>query len=384
MKTIFFGTPDLGKEEIKAVTDVLKSKWIGFGGVSQKFEKELINYVGAKDGAVLSSCTAALHLALILNNVKPGDEIITTPLTFAATVNVFLYVGAKPIFVDINPKTLNIDENLIEQAITKKTRGIVPVHFAGLPCDMKKINLIAKKHNLFVVEDAAHAIGASYYGKKIGNSNNLTCFSFYANKNLTSIEGGFIASNNKKFVDRVKVMRIHGLSKDAWKRYSDNDVVSNEVMDIGFKYNITDIQSAVGLVQLSKVDKNLLIREKYSKLYDDCFEKIDGVSVQSKSNNDIRHALHLYVIILDPTKFKVKRDRIILELRKNGIFAVIHYKPVHLHRYYRQKYGFKSGDFPIAEKVADNIITLPLLPQLSLPQVQQILSKTKKVLQKFQ
>jgi dTDP-4-amino-4,6-dideoxygalactose transaminase len=384
MKKFYFGEPDIGKKEIDAVVSVMKSKWIGFGRVSLDFEEKLAKYLGAKYAAVLSSCTAALNLALVLNNVKPGDEIITTPLTFAATANTISNLGAKPVFADIDPLTLNIDESLIEKAVTPKTRGIIVVHFAGLPANLPAIEKIARKHNLFIIEDAAHAIGGALNGKKIGNSQNLVCFSFYGNKNLTAVEGGLLATSKKAFIKRVKVLRLQGLDKDAWKRYRSKSVLSNEVVDLGYKYNITDIQSAIGLVQLEKLERSLAVREKHARLYDKILSGVEGVRFQKKfADKSVRHALHLYLVIIDPKKFSVSRDKIVIALREEGIFAAIHYKPVHLHKFYREKFGYKNGDFPVAEKIGENIFTLPLLPQLKKSEAKHIAEKTKEILQRY-
>jgi len=384
MKNIYFGEPDIGQKEIDAVVRVMKSKWIGFGKVSLEFEEKLAKYLGVKYAAALSSCTAALSLALILNKVNLGDEIITTPLTFAATANVISNLGARPVFVDINPNTFNIDENLIEKAITPKTKGIIVVHFGGLPANMKIINQIARKHGLFVIEDAAHTIGARIGKKMVGNSENLVCFSFDGNKNLTAVEGGLLTTNKKSFFERVKILRLQGLDKDAWKRFRSKNVLLNEVIDHGYKYNITDIQSAIGLVQLGKVEKNLKIREKYARQYDNVFSRIDGISLQDKFNHkNVRHALHLYLLAIDPKKFSATRDEIVLALRKEGIFVAIHYKPLHLHKFYRDKFGFKKGDFPVAEKIGASIFTLPLLPQANQKIVNYIVETTRITLLKY-
>lgn len=384
MKNIYFGEPDIGQKEIDAVVRVMKSKWIGFGPVSLEFERQLVKYLGVKYAATLSSCTAALHLALILNKTQPRDEIITTPLTFAATANVISNLGAKPVFVDINPDTFNIDENLIEKAITPRTKGIIVVHFGGLPAHMSVINKIAKKRGLFVIEDAAHAIGAKIGKKMVGNSENLVCFSFYGNKNLTAVEGGLLTTNKKSYFERIKILRLQGLDKDAWKRFRSKNVLSNEVIDQGYKYNITDIQSAIGIVQLKKLEKNLKIREKYAKEYDRVLSRVAGVILQEKfGNKNIRHALHLYLIAIDSKKFSISRDEIVLALRKEGIFTAIHYKPLHLHKFYRDKFGFQKGDFPVAERIGANIFTLPLLPQVDQKTANFIATKTKEILLKY-
>lgn len=382
-KKIFFGVPDLGREEIKAVTEVIKSKWLGFGKVSLEFEESLARYLGVKYASVLSSCTAALHLALVANKVEPGDEIITTSLTFAATANVICYMGAKPVFVDINPKTFNIDETLIEKAITKKTRGIMPVHFGGLPCDMAAINAVARKHGLFVVEDAAHAIGATYRGKKIGNSDNAVCFSFYPNKSLSTPDGGLICSNKKSLIEPTRITRLFGLDKSAWKRFKADEIVTTETVDLGYKYSITDVHSAFGIIQLGKLEKNLTKREEYARLYDKAFSEIDGITLQEKFGKDFRHAQYLYLLVIDPEKFSASRDKLVLALRQKGIFAVVHYKPLHLHKFYCKVCGCRAGSLPITEKIGNNILTLPLLPQESLATARWVAETTKNTLLEF-
>jgi len=381
-----FGEPNLRDTEIRAVERVIRSKWITFGKESIALERELIAYTHAKDGAVVNSCTAALHLALILRGVQPGDEIITTSLTFASTANTILYMGARPVFVDINPETLNIDENKIEAAITSRTKGIVVVHFGGLPCNMRAINAIARKHKLFVNEDAAHALGGRIDGKSIGDSQNMVCFSFYANKNLTTVDGGFLATPNAAFAARARSLRLHGLSTDAWNRFQDKNKLLFEVTDLGFKYNINDVHAAIGREQLKRFSKSQKKRMSYAAVYDKHFSDIEGVTLQPKhfDNPNIVHALHLYTIVLDPDRFPQGREAVVHELRRRGVFAVVHYYPVHLHRLYHERFGYKRGDFPIVETAGDNILSLPLLPQVSVAEARQIATITRKTLLDFQ
>lgn len=384
-ETYFFGVPDVGKEEMRAIERVIQSKWITFGKESIALEKELIAYTHAHDGAIVNSCTAALHLALILHDVKPGDEIITTPFTFASTGNTILHLGAKPVFVDIKPDTLNIDEDKIEAAITKKTKGIVVVHFGGLPCNMKKINAIAKKHRIFVNEDAAHALGAKVDGKMIGDTTNITCFSFYANKNLTTVDGGFLAVPTNVLAKRARSLRLHGLSNDAWNRFYDKEKLLFEVTELGYKYNINDVHAAVGRVQMKKFPRNQKKRIELAKIYDSILKTIPGVMLQPKHFGDSWnvHALHLYTVVLDPKRFSRRRDEIVRALRKAGIFTVVHYWPLHLHTLYRHQFAYKKGDFPVAEFAGNNILSLPLLPQFSEIQAREVAMKTKKVLESF-
>lgn len=384
-KIYYFGQPAMDNEEIRAVSRVIASKWIGFGQESISLEREITKQAHAKDGVILNSCTAALHLALILRGVKPGDEIITTPLTFAATGNTILMLGAKPVFVDIKLNTLNIDEDKIEAAITPRTKGIVVVHFGGLPCNMKKINKIAKKHKLFVNEDAAHALGARVDGRLIGDTKNLVCFSFYANKNMTMVDGGFLSTPNKKMADRARSLRLHGLSNDAWNRFHNEQKLLFEVTELGFKYNTNDVHAAIGRVQLKKFPAYQKKRTQYAKIYDAVFSCVPGITLQPKYFNDpdTQHALHLYTIVLDPDLFRVDRAHVVEALRKAGIFAVVHYLPLHEHALYRNKFKLKRSDLPVASSVGENILSLPLIPQLSRQDAQSIAEVTRSVLLKF-
>jgi dTDP-4-amino-4,6-dideoxygalactose transaminase len=384
-KVHYFGEPHLTEEETKAVARVLKSKWIGFGKESIALEQELIHHTNAKDGAIVNSCTAALHLALLLRHVETGDEIITTPLTFASTVNTMLWVGAKPVFVDIKPDTLNIDEDKIEQAITPKTKGIVVVHFGGLPCNMTKINAIAKKHDLFVNEDAAHALGAKVDGKMVGDTKNLVCFSFYANKNLTTVDGGFLATPDSVLSERARSLRLHGLSSDAWKRFHDKSNLIFEVTELGYKYSINDVHAAIGRVQMKRFPQMQKKRSTYAKMYDKVFAGVPGITLQPKyfGDADTTHALHLYTIVLDPKYFGEQREQVVVALRERGVFATVHYWPVHLHKLYRDRFGFKEDDYPIAENVGKNILTLPLLPQVTPEEARFIAETSREVLESF-
>jgi dTDP-4-amino-4,6-dideoxygalactose transaminase len=383
--TYYFGQPDIGKEELRAVTKVLASKWVTFGSESIELEKELISYTNATDGVIVNSCTAALHLALILRGVKPGDEIITTPLTFAATANTILMMGAIPVFVDIKRDTLNIDETKIAAAITPRTKGIVVVHFGGLPCDMKKINAIAKKHKLFVNEDAAHALGAKVNGKMVGDSSNLTCFSFYANKNLTTVDGGFLATGNKSLALRGRSLRLHGLSNDAWNRFHNKKKLVFEVTELGYKYNLNDVHAAIGRVQLKKFSKNQQKRTAHGVIYDRILSGVKGITLQPKHINDTMtvHALHLYTIVIDPLHFKRTRDELVEELRARGIFAVVHYLPLHEHMLYRERFGFSKNDFPVARDVGENIMSIPLVPQFTKKEAYHIAKTVRDVLNEF-
>jgi len=350
--------PSIGKEEIKEVVDTLKSGWLTMGPRTIKFEEMIARYTKAKYAIVLNSCTAALHLSLIALGIKKGDEVITTPFTFASTGNVIIQVGAKPVFVDIERKTFNIDPKEIEKAITSKTKAIMPVHYAGQACDMTAIMKIAKKYHLFVIEDAAHMIGAEYKGKKIGTFGDTTCFSFYATKNMTTGEGGAVTTNDKTLAEKIMVLRLHGISKDAWKRYDKKGSWYYEIEECGWKYNITDIQAALGIHQIKKLDKFNKIRRKYAQIYNRELSGIKGIITPYEKPN-VKHVYYLYPILLE----NYNRDEFIEKMAQNGIGCSVHFIPLHLHPFY-QKLGYKKGDFPNAEWVYEREVSLPLYPKM--------------------
>ncbi len=368
-KFIVFGKPSIGKEEIKAVTEVLKSGWIGTGPKVKEFEIEFAKYVGAKHAVAVSHCTGGLHIALEAVGVGPGDEVIAPSLTFAATINAIEYARATPVLVDVDPKTHNIDPKAIERAITKRTKAIMPVHFGGLACDMKAIFALAKKHNLFVVEDAAHAMGTVYGGTRIGGfKNSLAVFSFYPNKNLTSIEGGMITTNSPELARKLEILSLHGMDNEAWKRYkSGTKLILYEVVSRGYKYNMTDVQAAVGLVQLKKFETMQKKREEYAKIYEKYFSNLKGISLQEKSKNDPKnkHALHLYTLVMDLPKFKIDRNEMVSLIKSYNIGAAIHYKGVHLHTHFKQTLKHDPAKLPHTTRISESIFSLPLTPVMT-------------------
>jgi len=367
--------PSIGQEEIKEVIKVLKSGWLAMGPKTAEFEKLLTQYTKARHAVVVNSCTAALHLSLISLQIGKRDEVITTPYTFVSTANVILHTGAKPVFVDIDRKTYNIDPSQIEKAITKRTKAIIPVHFAGQPCKMEEIMKIAKKYNLFVIEDAAHAIGAEYEGKKIGTFGKTTCFSFYATKNITTGEGGCITTNDDYLVERFRTLRLHGMDKDAWKRYSEKGSWYYEIKECGWKYNMIDIQAALGIQQIKKLDKFIKIRRKYAKIYNEGLKKIGGIITPYEEPN-VKHTYHLYPILLK----KYNRDKFIKEMYKRGIGCSVHFIPLHLQPFYKRTFGFKKGDFPNAEWVYEREVSLPLYPKMSKKNILRVIKSIKKII----
>jgi len=377
---IVFGKPHIAKDEINEMIDTLESGWIGTGPKTKLFERSFAEYVGAKYAIGLNSCTAGLHLALDTLDISEGDEIITTPMTFAATANVIEHRNAKPIFVDVSKDDMNIDVDLIEKAITPKTRVIMPVHFAGRPCKMDRINEIANKYRLSIIADAAHAVEAKYNGKRIGEVSDVTVFSFYANKNLTTGEGGMIVTDNEELAEKMRIRSSHGLSKNAWKRYSKNGYKSYDVLYPGYKYNMTDMQASLGIHQLKKIEMNLIIRENIWGKYDKAFKGIDALLKPNSVGKLKRHARHLYIILLDLKKLSITRDEFVQCMNDCGIGTGVHYKAIHLHDYYKKKYSYKRGNFKNAEWISDRTLSLPLSPYLTEQDTDNVINTVKEII----
>lgn len=376
---LVFGRPAIGQEEINEVIDSLKNKWIGTGPKVAKFEDMFREYIGSKYAVALNSCTAGLHLSLVVNEIGPGDEVITTPMTFCATANVVVHVGAIPVFVDIDKESMNIDVSKIEEKITKKTKAIIPVHFAGRPCEMDKIMEIAKKHNLLVIEDAAHATESVYKGQKIGNIGDMTCFSFYVTKNLITGEGGMVTVNNKELADKLKIYALHGMDKDAWKRYSDQGYKHYKVIFPGYKYNMMDIQAAIGIQQLKKIKGFSKRREEIWQRYNEAFKDLP-INIPKDPDPDTQHAYHLYTILIDKQKAKVDRDTFQDLLNKENIGTGVHFISLHLHEYYRKRFGYQPNDFPNAAYISERTISLPFSADLSDQDVDDVILAVKKIL----
>ncbi len=380
--------------EIKEVVDTLKSGWITTGPRTKRFEEDFKKYIGCRHAIGLNSCTAGLHLSLAALNIGEGDEVITTPITFPATANVIIHQKATPVFVDVKMDTLNIDVSKIEEKITPKTKAIMPVHFAGHPCDMGKIMDIAMRNKLFVIEDAAHAIESEYNGKKVGNIGDFTSFSFYATKNITTGEGGMLTTNNDELAEKARMMSLHGISKDAWKRYGKEGFQHWELFYPGFKYNMFDIQAAIGIHQIKKIEGFLKIRKKYVDMYNEAFENISEI-VPLKVKGNIKHAYHLYVIIIKTEELNADRDEIMSEIQNNGVGVGVHFRTLHLQPYFQNKSpirpplpkggrgGFERGMFPVAEYASDRVISLPLYPKMSVSDVKYVIKVVKEVIEGF-
>ena len=370
--------PYLGEEEWNEVLDTLQSGWITMGPKTRRFEELFAEYVGSRHAIAVSSCTAGLHLALVAGGIGPGDEVITTPLTFCSTANVVVHQGAVPILADVRVDTFNMDPEEMRKKMTPRTKAIIPVHLAGQPCEMDEIRAIAEERGLLVIEDAAHAMGAKYKGRMIGTISDVTVFSFYATKNLTTGEGGMITTEDEELAERTRILRLHGISADAWKRYSAVGSWYYEVLFPGYKYNMTDIQASLGIHQLAKQEKFLEVRQQYTKMYTDAFKDLPEV-ITPVVKDYVRHAWHLYIIRLDLERLTIDRDQFIEALRKENIGSSVHFIPLHLHPYYGERYSFKKGDFPVAESLYEGIVTLPMYPKMSVEDVEDVIRAVRKV-----
>jgi dTDP-4-amino-4,6-dideoxygalactose transaminase len=377
-KFLVYGSPAIGEEEINEVLDTIRSGWLGTGPKTERFEREFAGYLNVKHCAAVSSCTAALHLAMLAAGVKKGDEVIVPAMTFCSTANAVVHAGATPVFADIGLPGMTIDPADVQRKITKRTRAILPVHFYGRPADMDALHALARRHRLVLIGDAAHAIESRYHGKTIGRLCDITCFSFYITKNLTTVEGGMVATGQKAWADRIKVLALHGMSKDAWARYSDKGYKHYEVVSAGFKYNMTDLQASFGLHQLRRLEQNLARREAIWQAYNRGLAGLPLI-LPADPAPDTRHARHIYAVRVARGS-PLDRDELMDELFKRNIGTGVHYTALHLHRFYREKFGYKRGDFPNAEAVGSTTLSLPLSPKLTDEDVQDVIDAVKESL----
>ena len=377
-----FSPPVISEDEIQAVVEVLRSGWIGTGPRVQEFEKKLKEYIGASNVVALSSCTAALHLSLLTLGVQPGDEVITTPMTFAATANVIVHVGATPVFADIDRESWNIDPAEVKKKITKRTKVVMPVHLGGLPCDMDALAQVTRGTNVRIVEDAAHALGAKYGGKMLGDSDNLVCFSFYPTKNITSIEGGLVSTSDPAIAESMRVLRLAGQSSDAWERHTSGKVKSYQVTKAGFKYNMTDVQAALGTKQLEKIGAFLKTRENAAKVYLEELKGEKGITLPLENPKNGKRVWHLFSIILKTETIGMTREQVMEKLSRAGIGTGIHYEAVHMHPYYREAYKIKPGALPVAEYISSRILSLPMSAALTEDQASYVATTLKSILKR--
>ncbi|HEX7478948.1 MAG TPA: DegT/DnrJ/EryC1/StrS aminotransferase family protein [Polyangiales bacterium] len=358
-----YNLPLLGDEEIAGVLEVLQSGWLTTGKRAQEFEAVIREITGARYAVALNSCTAGLHLSLLALGIGPGDEVIVPDMTFCATINVVIHVGATPVVVDVTRDTYHIDPDAIERAITPRTKAIIPVHYAGQACDMDRILAIAKAHNLYVVEDAAHSIGVTHRGRQIGTLGNTTSFSFYVTKNVTTAEGGAVTTDDEAIADRIRRLSLHGISRDAWKRYSAEGSWYYEVLEPGWKCNLTDLAAAIGIPQLRRMPAFYARRTELAERITKGLQGLPGISTP-RSRPDSSNIWHLYVIEVDAAKAGISRDELIEQLKKRNIGTSVHFIPLHRHPAYRA-YGLSAERLPVAEEVFTRIVSLPLYPKMT-------------------
>lgn len=375
-----FYVPWITKEDEKVASEALKSRWLTGGPKVANFEKKIADYIGVKHAIAVNSCTAALHLAMRVLNIKPGDEVIVPVLTFAATANAAIFCGAKPVFADVDEKTFNISPEEILKKITPKTRAIIPVHYGGQACDMKEILEIARDHRLPVVEDCAHSLGAEYKGKKTGNLGTMGCFSFYTTKILTTLEGGMITTNDKKFAARLRLLREHGMNKTALDRESGASWYY-DVVDLGYNYRLTEMQAALGISQLERVEEGIQKRIEAASYYTQKLGSPDfrGIIAPSKAPNR-SHIFHLYVIRVRSDETGITRNELFRKLADNGIGASVHYTPLHVFSFYKKFLNSDSLTFPTAERIYDQIMSLPIFPTLTKKNIDVITKKIHEII----
>ena len=376
---LVFGSPEIREEEIEEVLATLRSAWIGTGPRVARFESEFREYVGAEHALALNSCTAGLHLAMHGLGLGPEDEVIVPAMTFAATANAVVHAGGRPVLADVDRDTMCLTPAAIEAKLTPRTRAIVPVHFAGRPCEIEAIIALARGASIAVVEDCAHAIETLVNGRHAGTFGDFGVFSFYVTKNVVTGEGGMVVTADEDAAARIKTLALHGLSADAWSRFSDEGYKHYEVVEPGFKYNMMDLQAALGVHQLARAEANLRRREEIWRRYDDAFVDLP-LQTPAAEEPGTRHARHLYTVLLDLERLSCTRDEVLLDLHRQNIGTGVHYRSLHLHPYYRDAGGYERGDFPNAEWISDRTVSLPLSPKLSDDDVADVVDAVRKTI----
>ncbi len=378
---LVFGAPAIEDPEVEEVVASLRSGWLGTGPKVARFEESFRTYKNAKQAVAVSSCTAALHLSMLAAGLKPDDEVITTALTFCATVNAIIHAKARPVLVDIDPSSMNIDPNQVEVRVNTNTRALIPVHFGGRSCDMDAICEIAKDHGLKVIEDCAHAIETEYKGVRAGTFGDFGCFSFYVTKNIITGEGGMVLTRREEDAARIKMLALHGMSQDAWKRFSDEGYKHYYVIECGFKYNMTDLQAAIGIHQLQRVEAYWKRRQEIWNRYNDAFVGLP-ITLPKDPERGTRHAYHLYTILIDEEKTGISRDAFLEAMRAENIGVGVHYLSIPEHPYYQKTFGWKPEDYPNAMRIGRQTVSLPLSAKLNNKDVEDVIKAVRKVLEK--
>ncbi len=379
---LMFGKPDIRQPEIDEVLAALQAAWIGTGPRAARFEEQFAAYIGVPHAIAMNSCTAALHLGLVAIDLQPGDEVIVPSMTFASTANVVVHAGGKPVLADVRRDTMCLDPDELARLITPRTRAVIPVHFAGRACEMDEIMRLSRAHGIRVIEDCAHAVETIYHGRHVGTIGDIGAFSFYATKNVVTGEGGMLTTTNPDWVSRVRALRLHGLSGDAWKRFSDDGFKQYEIVEPGFKYNMMDLQAAMGLHQLARVEEGLVRRTQVWSRYNDAFSHLPVV-LPSPDAEGTRHARHLYTLLLDLDRLTADRDTIQAALHRQHIGTGVHFRALHLHRYYREVHGYQRGDFPNAEWISERTLSLPLSSALTEGDVDDVVFAVTRTLEHF-
>lgn len=385
MRTTFlpFSTPTIDDAEINEVVDSLKSGWITTGPKVKRFEEAFRAYVGARFAIPLSSATAGLHLTLLALGIGEGDEIITTPMTFASTVSMIVLCGATPVLADIEPGTLNIDVSKVRDKISPRTKAIIPVHFAGQSCDMDPLFALAAQYDLKIIEDAAHAAGTEYKGKRIGSLKSISIFSFHPNKNITTGEGGMVCTVNETLAEEISLLKFHGMNREAWKRFAASGSPNYDIMLPGFKYNMMDIQAAIGIHQLPKLDSFIDKRREIAEFYNRELADLDELALPAYAPYKQRHAWHLYTPLIRIEQLTIGRDRFMEELKKHNIGSGLHYKAIHHHAWYRKNMPVTDNELPIASYASDRILSLPLFPKMTMEDAGDVVEAVKDILREF-
>jgi dTDP-4-amino-4,6-dideoxygalactose transaminase len=378
---LVFGQPLIEQPEIDEVLACMKSAWLGTGPKAAEFERRVAAYKGVPHAVGLNSCTAGLHLACVVLGLQPGDEVITTPMTFCATVNAIVHAGATPVLADVDPVTMNLDPVQVRAKVTPRTKALLPVHFAGRSCDMDALMAIAREHDLKVIEDCAHAIETEYRGKKAGAIGDLGCFSFYSTKNIVTGEGGMVLTRDERLAKRVKMMGLHGMSADAWKRFTDDGYKHYDVEEVGFKYNMMDLQAAIGMHQITRIEqywqRRLQIWNRYMREFADL-----PLGLPAALPTDERHALHLFTILVDKARCGVSRDEMLMRLHKQNIGTGVHYRAIPGMSVYQRRFGWKPSDTPHAQHIGERTLSLPLTAKLTDDDVTDVITAVRQALGK--